>query len=84
MVGPILDAEITWVQEEPMNMGAFTYIAPRLATALRELGRGRFEDIKYVGRAPAAATATGFGSVHQQEQLELVQKSMQKAPIKFP
>ena len=84
MVGLLSDAEITWVQEEAMNMGAFTYIAPRLATVLRELGRGMFEDIKYVGRAPAAATATGFGSVHKQEQLELVQKSMQKAPIKFP
>jgi 2-oxoglutarate dehydrogenase E1 component len=67
-----------------MNMGAFSYLAPRLATALRELGRGKFEDIKYVGRAPAAATATGFGSVHKQEQLELVQKAMQEAPIKFP
>lgn len=78
------NAEIAWVQEEPMNMGAFSYLAPRLATALRELGRGKFEDIKYVGRAPAAATATGFGSVHKQEQLELVQKAMQEAPIKFP
>lgn len=78
------DAEITWVQEEPMNMGAFAYMAPRLATALRVLGRGKFEDIKYIGRAPSAATATGFGSVHQQEQIELVQKAMQKAPIKFP
>lgn len=78
------NAEITWVQEEPMNMGAFAYMAPRLATALRVLGRGKFEDIKYIGRAPSAATATGFGSVHQQEQIELVQKAMQKAPIKFP
>jgi 2-oxoglutarate dehydrogenase E1 component len=78
------NAEITWVQEEPMNMGAFSFIAPRLATALRELGRGTFEDIKYIGRASAAATATGFGSVHKQEQTELVQKAMQKAQIKFP
>jgi len=78
------NAEISWVQEEPMNMGAFSYIAPRLATALRELGRGTFEDIKYVGRTSGAATATGFGSVHKQEQTELVQKAMQKAPIKFP
>ncbi|XP_024362659.1 uncharacterized protein [Physcomitrium patens] len=78
------NAEVVWSQEEPMNMGAFTYIAPRIATVLRELSRGKFEDIKYVGRPPAAATATGFGSVHAQEQIELVQKSMQKAPINFP
>lgn len=67
-----------------MNMGAFSYMAPRLATALITLGRGKFEDIKYVGRAPAAASATGFGNVHKQEQLELVQKALQQAPIKFP
>lgn len=84
MVGFVSDAEVVWSQEEPMNMGAFTYIAPRIATVLRELSRGKFEDIKYVGRPPAAATATGFGSVHAQEQIELVQKSMQKAPINFP
>lgn len=66
-----------------MNMGAFSYLAPRLATALNSIGRGKFEDLKYVGRPPAAATATGFGSVHQQEQRELAQKAMQHAPIKF-
>lgn len=75
------DAEIVWCQEEPMNMGAYSYITPRLYTAMRMLGRGTFEDIKYVGRAPSAATATGFYSVHVQEQTGLVQKAMQPDPI---
>ena len=67
-----------------MNMGAYNYIAPRLCTAMRVLGRGTFDDIKYVGRAPSAATATGFMSVHMQEQTELVQKAMQQGPINYP
>lgn len=79
-----IDAEIVWCQEEPMNMGAYSYINPRLYTATRALGRGEFEDIKYVGRAPSAATATGFYSVHVQEQTELVQKALQPEAISFP
>lgn len=67
-----------------MNMGAYSYIAPRLSTAMRALNRGSFEDVKYVGRAPSAATATGFYQVHVKEQTELVQKSMQPDPINYP
>ncbi|KAG0516399.1 hypothetical protein BDA96_10G358700 [Sorghum bicolor] len=78
------NAEIVWCQEEPMNMGAYSYISPRLFTAMKALGRGSFEDIKYVGRAPSAATATGFLSVHVQEQSELVKKALPPKPIKFP
>jgi len=78
------NAEIVWCQEEPMNMGAYTYINPRLLTAMRALGRGSIDDIKYVGRAPSAATATGFYTVHVQEQTELVKKALQQDPIKSP
>ncbi|KAL0429457.1 UNVERIFIED_CONTAM: 2-oxoglutarate dehydrogenase, mitochondrial [Sesamum radiatum] len=75
------NAEIVWCQEEPMNMGAYSYIAPRLGTAMRTLDRGTVDDIKYVGRAPSAATATGFYQVHTKEQNEIVQKAMQPHPI---
>ncbi|KAI3771658.1 hypothetical protein L6452_02824 [Arctium lappa] len=78
------NAEIVWCQEEPMNMGAYAYIAPRLATSMKELGRGNIDDIKYVGRAPSAATATGFYGVHGKEQSELVQEAMQPNPIANP
>lgn len=64
-----------------MNMGAFQYIAPRLFTAMKVLGRGSFDDIKYVGRAPSAATATGFLSMHVHEQAELVKKALQHEQI---
>ncbi|XP_022765207.1 2-oxoglutarate dehydrogenase, mitochondrial-like [Durio zibethinus] len=77
------NAEIVWCQEEPMNMGAYNYVAPRLATSITALGRGTFEDIRYVGRAPSAATATGFYQFHVKEQTELVQKAIQPEPIKL-
>ncbi|KAF5188612.1 2-oxoglutarate dehydrogenase, E1 component [Thalictrum thalictroides] len=67
-----------------MNMAANSYIAPRLCTAMRALGQGTMEDIRYVGRAPSAATATGFHQAHVKEQAELVQKALQSEPIKYP
>ncbi|KAL9231630.1 hypothetical protein vseg_006832 [Gypsophila vaccaria] len=78
------NAEIVWCQEEPMNMGAYSYIAPRLCTAMKSVGRGNIDDIKYVGRPPSAATATGFLMVHGKEQNELVHKALQPEPIQFP
>ncbi|KAG9453640.1 hypothetical protein H6P81_006544 [Aristolochia fimbriata] len=78
------NAEVVWCQEEPMNMGGYTYISPRLCTAMKALGRGSMADIKYVGRAPSAATATGFYQLHLKEQSELVQKAMQQEVINFP
>ncbi|XP_050208860.1 uncharacterized protein LOC126659602 [Mercurialis annua] len=77
------NAEIVWCQEEPMNMGGYNYILPRLYRAMKDLGKGVcIEDIKYVGRDPAASTATGFSSMHTKEQSELVQLAMQAEPIK--
>ncbi|XP_011024057.1 PREDICTED: 2-oxoglutarate dehydrogenase, mitochondrial-like [Populus euphratica] len=77
-------AEVVWCQEEPMNMGAYSYIAPRLSTAMKALGRGTMDDIKYAGRGPSAATATGFYQMHVKEQAELLQKAMQPEPIQIP
>lgn len=49
-------------------MGAWAYVQPRLATALRELCRGReHTDVRFVGRATSATTATGSFQVHLME-----------------
>ncbi|KAJ6317611.1 hypothetical protein OIU76_013203 [Salix suchowensis] len=77
-------AEVVWCQEEPMNMGAYSYIAPRLSNAMKALGRGTMDDVKYVGRGPSAATATGFYQMHVKEQADLLQKAMQPEPIPIP
>ncbi|KAI9124562.1 hypothetical protein K1719_004484 [Acacia pycnantha] len=78
------NAEVVWCQEEAMNMGGYTYILPRLISAMKAVGRGGYEDVKYVGRAPSAASATGFYKVHLKEQAEIVQKAIQPEPIGFP
>ncbi|XP_047979201.1 2-oxoglutarate dehydrogenase, mitochondrial-like [Salvia hispanica] len=75
------NAEVVWCQEEPMNMGAYSHILPRLGTAMKALNRGTADDVKYAGRGPSAATATGFYQVHVKEQTELVQKALQPHPI---
>jgi len=54
------NAEITWCQEEPKNMGCWFYTAPRLAKSF-EAVKGVEKKPKYSGRPPSAAPATGFG-----------------------
>jgi 2-oxoglutarate dehydrogenase E1 component len=56
--------EWVWVQEESQNMGAWTFIEPRL----RALGC----EVRYVGRDASASPATGSHHIHAQEQKELV------------
>ncbi|MFS7966070.1 putative oxoglutarate dehydrogenase (succinyl-transferring) [Helianthus anomalus] len=67
-----------------MNMGAYNYIAPRLATAMKALERGNLDNVKYVGRGPSAATATGFYTVHVKEQAALVEKAITSDSITNP
>ena len=54
--------EVVWCQEEHRNMGAYTYVAPRLQALLP-----RALQLKYVGRTEAAAPAAGYSKLHRQE-----------------
>jgi 2-oxoglutarate dehydrogenase E1 component len=51
-----------WVQEEPLNMGAASF----LQMNLKSINYG------FISRQPSAATATGFAKVHAQEQAEII------------
>lgn len=77
----VTEAEVVWCQEEPMNMGAFSYVFPRIGTAMISANRGKFEDVKYSGRQASASPATGFGDIHTQEQKGLVERAIQKSPL---
>eukprot|EP00331_Platyophrya_macrostoma_P011783 CAMPEP_0176429856 /NCGR_PEP_ID=MMETSP0127-20121128/13936_1 /TAXON_ID=938130 /ORGANISM="Platyophrya macrostoma, Strain WH" /LENGTH=999 /DNA_ID=CAMNT_0017811693 /DNA_START=78 /DNA_END=3077 /DNA_ORIENTATION=- len=57
-------AEITWVQEEHGNGGAWSFVKQRFDMILNDLGR---PTIKYVGRKPSGSTAAGTGKVHKYE-----------------
>jgi 2-oxoglutarate dehydrogenase E1 component len=54
-------SRIVWVQEEPQNQGAWSYIAPLIREATGK-------EATYIGRPCAAATATGSGKHHAIEQ----------------
>lgn len=62
---------ILWVQEEPKNMGAWSYISPRLS----ELISSKI-NIKFIGRKESASTATGSFEIHSNEQKEIIDQVM--------
>jgi 2-oxoglutarate dehydrogenase E1 component len=59
--------EIVWAQEEPKNMGAWSFVAPRLRASA-----GNALIIRYIGRPERASPAEGFFSSHQAEQARIV------------
>jgi 2-oxoglutarate dehydrogenase E1 component len=56
-------AEMVWCQEEPRNMGAWTFAEPFLEWTMSQLGVKHARP-RYAGRAASAATATGLMSKH--------------------
>src|SRR5207342_1421156 len=62
-LGRFKTAEFTWCQEEPRNMGAYSFITPYLEWVLGQIGAKNKQPI-YAGRAPAAATAVGQMPLH--------------------
>jgi 2-oxoglutarate dehydrogenase E1 component len=66
-----------WVQEEPRNMGAWTYVEPRL----REMAPEGVE-VSYVGRPERASPAEGYPAAHIAEQGRIVREALQSAAPK--
>ena len=65
------NAEVIWAQQEPKNMGAYSYVNSRIMTATREIN-GNEKRARYVGRPVSAAPATGMTLVHQAEYNDIV------------
>jgi len=63
--------ELVWCQEEPKNMGGWTFMESRLENLLPRCERPR-----YIGRSPSASPATGSYAIHLQEQKGLVQEAL--------
>ena len=68
-------AEVVWAQEEPKNMGAWSFAEPNLEWVLQHTPIADTRP-RYVGRAASAATATGLASKHAQEQKALVEQAL--------
>jgi 2-oxoglutarate dehydrogenase E1 component len=68
-------AEMVWAQEEPKNMGAWSFIEPGLEWVLDQV-KAKHGRPRYVGRAASAATATGLAKKHAEEQKALVSQAL--------
>ena len=60
------DAELVWCQEEPKNMGGWTFVDPWLELTLAKL-QVAAKRARYVGRPASASTAAGLMSRHKKE-----------------
>ena len=63
--------EVVWLQEEPRNMGGWSYVAPRLRALLPQETPPR-----YIGRPDRASTAEGLADVHAWEQSRIVDAAL--------
>ena len=59
--------DVVWAQEEPKNMGAWTFVAPQLRVAT-----GTMLTIRYIGRPERASPAEGYAKAHEEEQKRIV------------
>ncbi|MFO0724989.1 MAG: 2-oxoglutarate dehydrogenase E1 component [Myxococcota bacterium] len=66
--------ELHWVQEEPENLGAWSFVRPRL-TAVLSAALDRPLSLGYVGRDEAASPAVGSLYAHQEEEATLLEEA---------
>jgi len=67
--------ELVWVQEEPRNMGAWSYLAPKL----EELAPAGVV-VKYSGRPERASPAEGYPAAHAAEQGRIIREALGSGP----
>ena len=68
--------EVVWAQEEPLNMGAWTYMSPRLSTMLDSS-----KELKVIARTARSSPATGFSDLFQSEQEYIIEEAL-RASVK--
>lgn len=66
------NATITWCQEEHKNMGAYSFIAPKIKQVMKEIKHGQ-QDVDYVGRDESASPSVGYMKMHLAQQKEFLQ-----------
>ncbi|WP_370156753.1 2-oxoglutarate dehydrogenase E1 component [Ferrovibrio sp.] len=66
---------VVWCQEEPRNMGAWSFVEPFIEQVLGESALKPARPV-YAGRVEAASPATGLMSKHNQQQAKLVDDAL--------
>ena len=69
-------SDLVWCQEEPQNMGAWSFVDRRLEQVLLDMDHRKMKRPLYVGRVEAASPATGSLKRHQSEQAALVSEAL--------
>jgi 2-oxoglutarate dehydrogenase E1 component len=75
VLGRFRGAEIVWCQEEPHNMGAWSFVEPRIAAVL-DMIKAEHRRPRYAGRAASAATATGLMSKHAEQRTQFLEEAL--------
>ncbi|MCQ8241889.1 2-oxoglutarate dehydrogenase E1 component [Rhizosaccharibacter radicis] len=75
VLAPYTNAEVVWCQEEPENMGSWSFVDRRIEAVLRRLGLKHNRPV-YAGRVAAASPATGLARTHATEQAALVRDAL--------
>ncbi|MGE0665931.1 MAG: 2-oxoglutarate dehydrogenase E1 component [Sphingomonadales bacterium] len=68
-------AKVIWCQEEPQNMGSWTFVEPFIEKTLEDLDHFVKRPV-YVGRKAAASPATGLLSRHKEQQARIVHDAL--------
>ncbi|MEL6557684.1 MAG: 2-oxoglutarate dehydrogenase E1 component [Bacteroidota bacterium] len=63
------EPELVWVQEEPVNMGYWTFVNRVFSRAA---------DLQVISRKASASPATGYPKVHKKEQATIVEQAFKK------
>jgi 2-oxoglutarate dehydrogenase E1 component len=67
--------DVIWLQEEPRNMGAWSFVAPRVQLLL-----GDRAELCYVGRPERASPAEGWAEAHAAEQRRIISEILEGVP----
>ena len=65
--------EVAWAQEEPANMGAWTFVRPRLEDLL-----GGEVPLRYVGKPARPSPAQGSARYHKEEHAAIVREAFEE------
>ncbi len=75
LLAPYRHCHLVWCQEEPRNMGAWTFVSEFIEEVVAEMGFSH-PVLRYAGRPAAASPATGIAAYHEREQRALVDEAL--------
>ena len=79
--------ELIWCQDEPKNMGAYSFVLKNLGEFFADnqslnssswKNFNAFKDLKFIGRSASASTANGSQYIHQKEQKDIIESCLKK------